>query len=294
MINKTAIFFIIGAMAAAVGIFLVLGEPRDEIDSNRPSHKTTAASTKDASFGIEGQSSERLLWDGLNFQSKFSEIKSSAERGDPRAQRELSFIYGQCFQYNLDPKKYFLTPLERIEEEHPEYSLRLRKIRNQYSIICSSVDNGEPIPSDAIDLWLEQSAKGGDLVAELMMVSRSTELLDRKKLDDFMRKIERSKDPAALFMAGDLAGAAASFSDDPEISRLFSGPYASYAWQVAACRTGYDCSENSALMTNLCIRSALCEYSNYEAVVLGKVVPFDERRKFEENVIYIMSHFRGK
>lgn len=226
--------------------------------------------------------------------TRFSDLKAAANRGDAAAQRELAAIYDQCFQYNLNPQKFFLAPLSALEKQHPEFSPRIKAIRDRYSLLCSTVDSGAPIPSDAVGLWLAQSAKSGDVAAKVAMASRSPDALTDEEASQLLKSMQEKRNPAAVFNMGDAASVMASKLKDPETQSLLSGAHASYAWQVAACRSGYDCSANSAFMVNLCITSALCNYTSYESLVIDKVIPPGERRSFEESVVLIQENFLKK
>jgi hypothetical protein len=239
----------------------------------------------DVAVSREGRS-ESPPYGGLSF----VEAKAGAESGDPVAQRILSQMYQECFIYNLNPQKNVISQIAQISKENPQYVSKLKTIRERYETFCPTVDGGQSIPHEASTLWLEQAARGGDLVARIGIASNPLKKPAQEEISAIIKALREARDLDAVFKMGDLAEDAQSIMSDTELAQAFEGPNVGYAWQVAACRSGYDCSDRAVIMRNLCFTGS-CSYSNYETLVLEQAIPSGQRRYFENQVAFIQAHF---
>jgi len=232
---------------------------------------------------------EHLPWGNMPFEV----IKSKANAGDSNSQLLLSEIYETCFPYNLIGKNGLkgnnLIQWSEIGKNKNVES-RMRKISKEYEDYCAAVDGGDVIPLDAINLWREQSAKGGNVVAKIISESRAVNsTASREEILSIVEEAIKSKKPEAFFSMGDFSSGAQQAVTGTEYSSLFDGQYAAFAWQVAACRAGFDCSSTSRVMINLCLYHAACEYSSFEDFAVNQIPP-SERRQFNEQVRLIQTH----
>ncbi len=231
-----------------------------------------------------------LPYEGLSF----ADAKVGAERGDPAAQRILAQMYDECFLYNLGAEKHVYSQISRISKEKPQFSERLKKIKERLESFCPTVDGGQPIPVEAVSLWMEQSAKGGDLVARARILSSAMNQPDQKEVTALVRDLAAAKNPEAVFNTDGLIDDAQNAMSGTELAPAFEGKYAAYAWQVAACRAGFDCSQEGSPMRFLCFQSGFCGYSSYDSMIIDQAIPAGARSRFEEQVRFIREHFLEK
>lgn len=103
----------------------------------------------------------------------FAMIQNKANQGDAKAQRMRSEIYEDCFGYNLDRQK-IMAGMEIIIKKNPNGGENAaQRMKEVTEVRCANVDNGQVIPLEAKALWLEQSAKSGDLTAQIRQAARS-------------------------------------------------------------------------------------------------------------------------
>lgn len=224
----------------------------------------------------------------------FIEEKNKAQLGDPTSQWVISQMYDYCAFYNYKRKKW----LDGMNYHISQYSKdKIVSATRNFEIVkkslanrCNKVDDGQPIPLEAINLWLEQSAKGGKIEARIKLASLNQE--SRKEvLLDILNDAKKSKSPSALFEMGTLSRSIKPEWVDSRISSLFSDSVISqHAWEIAACRLGYDCSISSKLMYFACQQGG-CSYDNYESYILNEGVPTGQRRDLEEKIELIKMYF---
>lgn len=228
--------------------------------------------------------SKQRLWHEL----PFALVKSRAESGDPEAQWYLSEMYGYCFSYNLKPGAA-LAHWDQIASIKPQAKENIERIKKQIAERCATVDQGKPIPPEAMSLWLEQSAKQGYFQARLRSATMTADIKP-EELRSLVGEI-KGQSPQAVFEMGALARKIEPSWDDAETMAAFSkGNYAQYAWEIAACRSGLDCSQSSSLMYWMCQQGA-CAYQNYEQYVFAELVPPAGREQLEKTIRLIQEKF---
>lgn len=220
----------------------------------------------------------------------FFEIKSAALGGDPVAQRRLSELYEDCLPYSLNRNAY-LSEVGNLIERNPATAAAARRLLSERVAQCDAVDDGQPIPSDAYRLWLEQSANRGDLIAEIRLTSRSVTSLDPDYAARLLERARSSRDPNALLELSSLVG---RFPEGAagELAGLVGNPHAEFGWMIAACRAGADCGPKSRLMTSMCLGMGVCGDGGYEALILAQF-PAPTRRYILEVANQLKDKFKG-
>jgi hypothetical protein len=286
---------VIGAaliVAIGMGLYFFHQRPRIENDGKPDSANeppVQAESPVKPPVGLNLQDpfvvgSKQRLWHEL----PFALIKSRAESGDPEAQWYLSEMYGYCFSYNLKPGAA-LAHWDQIASIKPQAKANIERIKKQIAERCATVDDGKPIPPEAMSLWLEQSAKQGFLQARLRSATMAADIKP-EELRSLVGEI-KGQSPQAVFEMGTLARKIEPNWDDAETAGAFSkGNYAQYAWELAACRSGLDCSQSSSLMYWMCQQGA-CAYQNYEQYVFSELVPPAGREPLEKTIRLIQEKF---
>lgn len=223
----------------------------------------------------------------------FEGIKADANRGDPAAQRALALRYEACFSYSLGPQ-FTEASLARREKKNPADAAHIRRLRAHFASYCGAVDGGALIPPDAVDLWLEQAAKGGDLMAQVIIASEAITPPSAEARAALFARARDAKDPGVVFRLSNLAADAQGTTDDPALAPGLDSNAQRFAWRIAACRAGYDCSALSPVMAGLCVDSGFCGYDDYEQFVLALMIPPQNRAAFEERVRTIQSRYLSR
>lgn len=211
----------------------------------------------------------------------FVALKARAEAGDAVSQRRLAEVYEECGAYSVDPKR-FLANLDFLAELNPKSKKAILRVKSKLTETCREVDGGAPIPTDAVKLWLEQSARGGDLAAKSKLALYSPTPPSPDAVADLAGQGMQGKDPEAMMAISQIAinpctGALAS-------ERLCGTPSAEWTWAIAACRAGSACGPDSRVMRQVCISTGRCYHAHYEAFILGELVPPEQRREIEQRV----------
>ena len=223
----------------------------------------------------------------------FATISARANQGDAEAQWVVSQIYEYCFSYSLSPQKA-LNQYDALEKIYPAAKRRevhnaFVGIKSQLAKRCPQVDNGAPIPAEAITMWLEQSAKNGFLVARIRSESLK-ESHDESALLALVGDI-RGQPPRVVFEMGAMAPLIEKYWKDPSTAAAFSaGSYSQFAWQIAACRAGLDCSASSTVMYWACQQGG-CGYESYEQYVMSEIIPPGGKAQLESTIKIIQQNF---
>lgn len=215
---------------------------------------------------------------------EFERVSAAAERGDVRAQRRLAELYEKCFSVNVRRASY-LEGVENMAMLHsdPDAGQQMRLIGQRVFAQCGGVDDGQFIPLDAMLLWREQAARGGDLASQLWLRQRNvTSPLTAKEYAGLAAQVIASGDATAMAYLGDLAEAAGGYKAphvDPHISAL--------AWQIAACQQGRACGAGSELMDVMCLNLGAC--TETDATVVLRLMAADQQALLDAEIARIGS-----
>ena len=252
-------------------------------DKNRSPHTNGLLRVDSNDPDVVG--SQRRLW----YELSFSLVKSRAEQGDAEAQWLLSQMYDYCFFYNMKPQAT-LEGFDYMAKSRPQDKRNIERIKKEQIARCATVDGGKLIPGEAITLWLDQSAKQGHLVAILRQATLAQEK-NAAKLLDYVEQVKRSKSPREVFEMGAVTRLIEPHWKDEQTAAAFSsGKHAEHAWQLAACRSGLDCSQSSMIMYWACYQGG-CAYDNYEQYVMNTQITPEGRRHLEETILVTQKNF---
>lgn len=204
----------------------------------------------------------------------FSELKARAQGGDPVAQRQLAETYDRCFMPNIAPENYL--PEYELRAKHladPQQAASMLRTARARADMCSMVDGGAIVPTEAIKSWLESAAAKGDLAAQSIVYTISGKKPDAATYTQLMEKIVASRDPAAVFQLGELVGNPGDVNATGKFADISSDPISAYAWQIVGCRMGYDCGASSPQMDTMCLVMNRCAGETYEEFVRSSLVP---------------------
>lgn len=241
------------------------------------------SAVKPGSSASQGQQSspQSSIVGSLETQS-FTEILRLAERGNPAAQRVLSDRYSDCSAYSLSPARYKAN-VEATAKMAGLPKVTVDRITAIADALCADVDSGQPIPHEAVNLWLEQSAKNGDLIAKVKLAAKAPAKLQATDANRLISDVVASDDPNALLELASLIGRVNDEGIDPRYEGYVGGgPNDEYAWAIAACRKGAPCGADSRVMKLVCINTMRCSYNNYEQFLLTEMVPQGGRKRVEQ------------
>ncbi|WP_159091892.1 hypothetical protein [Stenotrophomonas sp. ZAC14D2_NAIMI4_7] len=216
-------------------------------------------------------------------ESRFLELRGRAEAGDVIAQRQLAELFERCSVFSLSPSNMYsmLDAFARVRGASPT---AYDGIKKRFSTVCSGVDGGQVIPKDAYMTWLDKAARQGDPYAKVALASKNYSKLQASDYQSLARDVVNSSDPEAVFALGDLLALAPQDSDLAEYRPAVTGPYANYAWGIAACRMGADCGSDSYRMDSLCVNTGICNSGDYESAIRTNAVPAGQQESLDKAI----------
>lgn len=273
-----------GKLLAALVVVIVIGGS-SVFMYWRPGHLTEPGSLSEGGSsgqinarGNEGPPSNSLLKSDVDGEKTFEQIKIEAEHGSARAQRKLSEIYALCAGYSLDPAKQLAT-LDSLAALVPGSKSGMDGVKQRLKARCDKVDLGQPIPTEAIDLWMDQAAKNGDLASKIKLRTRSTQPLTAEEASALLDETLTTKDPDAMLEMSNLMSRSLVGELPGRFQQIAGDPTVGAAWGIAACRSGASCGSGSMIMDSVCISTGRCSYRNYEDFLTSEVVSPAERAR---------------
>ncbi len=225
----------------------------------------------------------------------FEALKERAKAGDAVAQRLLAETYDGCYMVNFDREGFFKDLQVRREMlGDPAHAAVLDQTAQERALRCDAVDGGVIIPLALIRGWYAQAAENGDLAARLMDNALSQKKLDAAESAKLVEEVLASNDAAAVFAIGNTVGSTYRGAPDDPLAALMIGEQSSPAWQVAACRMGYDCAPSSILMGSLCLATNACAGDGYEEFLMKSQRTDADRRDLERRVTEILRLVEGR
>lgn len=229
--------------------------PMDE----RPRSSTNAGHTRSIAQSV-GQHGRARLWIEQPF--NVFEVQRLANSGDAAAQRKLAQIYESCLQFSTFGDRY-LDDVRAVASSLPtrvEAQLLLDAASHQVGL-CANVDDGQRIPLEAIRLWMESAARGGDVAAEAKAATWSMGEGRAELVSNAWTKAFKSADGEAMFALSD------DVSNDEFLKNfgdVVEPEDASAVVALVACRLGVDCAAGGQVMRSMCLESYACLETGYE------------------------------
>ena len=276
--TKISISVIALLMASLAGAYISFPKrdgtnPAIPARSSPASNASEQAAPKDQrTSGEEGSEAD--------FARQFADIKAKAAQEDASAQWKLSEIYGACMPYSLDARKQLAT-LDYLAELNKGSKAAIDRMKSRLSRRCGVVDNGEPIPLEAVDGWMEKAAANGNAAARIKIRSRSLDPLSGKEVGGFVDEVLASRSPEAMMELSNLASRPLEGGAPERYAGIVGNPVAGAAWGIAACRAGASCGSGSLLMDAICTGTGKCNYSTYEEFITSELVPAGERGRLD-------------
>jgi hypothetical protein len=255
-------------MKSNAGAVPVTLEPNDE-----PSSAPAPARVRDWMRAYHESTDDFLLAQAL---------AEAALLGDSRAAYVLGKVLLRCELHERTLAPYAVgTVAERIDSylvEQSGMSERRRAALRREAVGCAEVFTENPfaaydLPEEARDFryWSNQALELGDPLA---VVTRADRLVAGRSVTDDaeqdrafreallkdVRQVVFAGDPAALFAVGGLFAHPSVVAD----------PKHGYAWWVAACETGYDCSNDNPDWAPGCAQDGTCVAGETRLTVLQR------------------------
>lgn len=289
--------FLVGLLFSLAALIFFLYRQKDatgfiETPTDKVSQQQQSLGVPQAGTDISVQA-EKLAAGQSDFflgDISFVDVKSRAEAGDLAAQRQLSEMYEDCMFYSIGSERY-LNGLDQLYNVKPRPKSKpfLEKIKAQTRNFCDTVDGGQVIPPEAYKLWLKQSADNGDLISSIRINTRSANEVSATEFESYLDKVSKSANPIAMFEFATMVGMRHQESSNEKYNPVLYGEYAQHAWEIAACRNGMDCSNNSRLMRQVCTSFMICHYANYEQFLYSEMLPQGAKEEIERRISLINS-----
>lgn len=296
--SRTWIWLGMAVVVAMVGFLLWRNVPAAQVE--RPSLKEKAAQSP-ASVDVQADEGFTSTSTGYGRPAEaarlktFEDLKRRAKAGDPVAQRLLADTYESCYIVNFN-REHFLNFVDVTGGmmTDPAELQGLERAARERVAQCDVVDGGAIVPLELIRGWYAQAAENGDLAARLTDNALNKKSVGAAESASLIEEVLGSNDPAAVFAMGStlFRNFPAGFSGPA--GELVTGDQASEAWQVAACRMGYDCGPSSVLMGSMCLAMMGCASDDYEGAVKRILKSDLERRNLERRVTEILRLMEGR
>ena len=225
----------------------------------------------------------------------FLALKQRADAGDPASQRLLADAYDRCIYVNQNSdnpnaEQYKERIQRRIQSaETEEEATVLGPLLQHVLQECAAVEGGAPIDWDDMRLLYAQAAQGGDLPARVTeTLFNLQQPLGEVQAAALLEDVLASNDPAAVFALGAAIGESRGMQVAEPYTPLAEGWLAGRAWQVAACRMGFDCGPESPPASRLCLHQGWCYEGTFEQATRRRLGTDAEREALDRQVEAIL------
>ncbi|WP_315385984.1 hypothetical protein [uncultured Stenotrophomonas sp.] len=220
----------------------------------------------------------------------FLALKQRADAGDPASQRLLAQAYDRCMYVNRNVEQYKERIQRGIQSAATEEKATVLGYLLQHVLQeCAAVEGGAQIDWEDMRLLYAQAAQGGDLPARVMeTVFNPQPPLSEEQATALLEEVLASHDPAAMFALGDAMGEFIGMQVAEPYTPLAEGELAGRAWQVAACRMGFECGPESPPATRLCLLQGWCYEGTYEQATRRRLGTDAEREALDRRVAAIL------
>lgn len=204
----------------------------------------------------------------------------------------ISKAIDYCYSYGMDPVGFGADTKNILENAPKESFAAIKVARDRTASRCRGFQGSDErtFSTSASLVNKVRAAKAGSLAAEAALITQQAPLsTEVSYLNNLAQRILESRDPEAYLAISDAMGISAS--GYPEIYGAVSGDEnATYAWQLAACRRGLDCTSTGTLMSMYCMYGGICgPYANFEDLLFNGLLPVSERNKVNEMASRILS-----
>jgi hypothetical protein len=205
----------------------------------------------------------------------------------------ISKIADYCAEFGRNPAKYASDTqhILAVATVDPEF---YQEARSKVSYRCRgflAAETKDDITHAALLVHKTRAAHAGSLAGEAALLSQRAPLsADNEYLKNLVNRVMNSNDPDAY------AALSMTMVDDrilplirQEVGSISGGENGIYAWYLAACRIGLDCTRGGALMTRMCAEAFICgREDNFERMVFNRELSLIEAEKIRQMVSTII------
>src|SRR5579871_4359943 len=194
-----------------------------------------------------------------------TENSEKAKNGDGERAMLIAAAYQECMSFGVDPAAYVEMRRQMYERQPKEMATDRQRFDDatQRAVARCAELNQQHDRQKQIDQWIAMGAKAGNLSAQIAAIQLSSEPLSATRTRDLLTDVVSSQDPEAISQLGNLMSL--GISDDKSQFQRFGGNMdANYAWQLAACAFGMDCSADGPKVQQICQTSGMCAFSSLE------------------------------
>ena len=204
----------------------------------------------------------------------------------------IAKVVDYCYSYGISPAGFTSDTEVLLRSASKDAAVALKAARDRVASRCSGFagnSDDKTFSSLASLANKVRAAKAGSLAAEASLIVLNSPLhTDPDYFSNLTQRITLSKDPDAYLAISDAVGVGAA-DRNPSTSE-FGTEHATYAWQLAACRRGLNCSSSGNLMSMYCVNGGVCgTYSNFEDLLFNGLLPASERVRVNEMTNRILS-----
>lgn len=220
------------------------------------------------------------------------QIASKADAGDQEALWMISRAVDYCAAYAPNPGNYTKTTDLYLRLAKAATSPHLKEARERVAARCRGFakNSGDTtFTSAAYTVNRIRAARAGSLAGEASLLLMNAPLASGNEyLKNLVSRIQTSRDPEAYFALSESMGVFAS-GKESTFGSISGTQDSTYAWQLAACRLGLDCSPTGSTMTLYCAYGAACgNWTSFEDMVFRGMVAEGDRARINEMVNQIL------
>jgi len=178
--------------------------------------------------------------------------------------------------------KLYIADLQANGGKYAEFRI---KALQQIDERCKDFAFTTQLKRNDVENLYKNAAKEGNAEAIARNLTNGISTTPADKVQKEVMQVLSANDPAALFTAAD------AFSDRGPFEMTPGGEVGTtnskYAWQLAACDQGMDCSASSAVVNQSCIYMGICGPGDYRTNVQYSAVSpanYQEITKAENNI----------
>ncbi len=216
------------------------------------------AARPDAGMPLSQREDARLDFGGASDLYAYRQaLRAREAAGEPAAMWEASRVMEYCAAYASDPAGYAADTRAILGMEGGA-TAAMAAARERVGERCRRFVPADGLSLAALRAKRIEAAGAGSLAAEAALLAMGEPLSDSGAYrQDLVGRVLRSADPQAFLALSSAMGIAAS-GQDAYFGRISGSQYSEWAWQIAACRLGADCSARGVLMTSYCANGGVC------------------------------------
>lgn len=220
-------------------------------------------------------------------------LSPSVNAGDSDALWLVSKVVDYCYGYGMNPAGFAADTDTLVGNASKEAAAAIKAARERMSSRCRGFagrSDGNIFSRPASLVNKVRAAKAGSLAAEASLIVQNAPLsTDAAYLGGLTQRIARSGDPEAYLAISDAMGVGAA-GRQAAYGANSGSEIATYAWQLAACRRGLNCSSTGALMSMYCVNGGVCgPYNTFEDLLFNGLLPGSDRSRVNEMTNRILS-----